>query len=65
MTYSETLSVNSIEKNSLTKSQKYTPTKSMTGEKISYISWKSQIWFLLTKAGGISDLSLPVNMSLQ
>lgn len=48
----------------LTKSQKHTPTKNMTGEK-SYISQKSQIQFLLTKAGGISDLSLPVNMSLQ
>lgn len=42
LTYSETLTVNSIEKDQLC-AKKHTPTKSMTGEKRSYISQKSQI----------------------
>jgi len=41
LTYSETLSVNSVEKDQLC-AKKQTPTKSMTGEK-SYISQESQI----------------------
>lgn len=42
LTYSETLSVNSVEKDQLC-AKKHTPTKSMTGEKKSYVSQKSQI----------------------